>query len=240
MSSGADPKRTMSSGAEELLAPADSTSSIGVDHDGGIDLDDVRHASKSMSTLDHADVKDPIQRHASSASGASSSQDNFAFWYPTWDTWKFRRTLAYWISILSLEGSVLFTIGAGCSVALGFSWIRFGDGGAPTDRSLSADLEMSLVTLPYFVGGLAFTIGNYCGILEVLNIETQSQPDDQHHQLCCNKVKFFSCKLFHDSCQILLRIRLLPISPPPHPSHSPTSPPTPLLFLPPLSPPRPP
>ena len=37
---------------------------------------------------------------------------NFAYWYPSWETWKFRRTLSYWIAIMYLEGSLLFIVGA--------------------------------------------------------------------------------------------------------------------------------
>jgi len=86
--------------------------------------------------------------------GTDSS--NFEFWYPSWETWQARRTLAYWISMMYLEGSTLFVIGAYYSM-----------------NHLSAaneTNEMSLVTAPYFVGGIAFTLGGYAGILEVVNI----------------------------------------------------------------------
>ena len=56
--------------------------------------------------------------------------------------------------------------------------------------------------------------------------------------LCCNKMKLSFCKLFHDTCEIPLRIRILriPIFPPPIPPPSllPSSPPPPPL-LPPTS-----
>jgi len=72
------------------------------------------------------------------------------WWYPTWDAWKFRRTLAYWIAIMYLEGSVLFIAGAA------FSMSSLVIGAAENKKAL---LEKALVATPYFVGGLAFTTG---------------------------------------------------------------------------------
>jgi len=83
------------------------------------------------------------------------------WWYPTWDAWKFRRTLAYWIAIMYLEGSVLFIAGAA------FSMSSLVIGAAENKKAL---LEKALVTTPYFVGGLAFTTGCYANILEVVNL----------------------------------------------------------------------
>jgi hypothetical protein len=41
----------------------------------------------------------------------ANNDEKFDFWYPSWDTWKFRRTLSYWIAVTFLEGSLLFVLG---------------------------------------------------------------------------------------------------------------------------------
>eukprot|EP00746_Dinoflagellata_sp_MGD_P089880 gnl/MRDRNA2_/MRDRNA2_35460_c0_seq1.p1 gnl/MRDRNA2_/MRDRNA2_35460_c0~~gnl/MRDRNA2_/MRDRNA2_35460_c0_seq1.p1 ORF type:complete len:403 (+),score=72.20 gnl/MRDRNA2_/MRDRNA2_35460_c0_seq1:70-1278(+) len=86
----------------------------------------------------------------------TDSNDSFAFWYPTWETWKFRRTLAYWIAVLYLEGSILFTIGAAFSMT--------------TFIEKDERLERAFVAVPYFVGGICFTLGSYVGVIEVINV----------------------------------------------------------------------
>ena len=80
----------------------------------------------------------------------------FVYWYPTWETWKFRRTLSYWIAILYLEGSLLFVIGAAFSMS---SLVDNREGN-----------ELALVAAPYLVGGVAFSLGAYTGILHVINV----------------------------------------------------------------------
>ena len=81
----------------------------------------------------------------------------FQFWYPHWDTWKFRRICAYWVSVMYIEGSVLFTIGAAFSMV-----------GAVHRAGRSVTL--ALVDGPYLVGGVAFTLGAYAGVMEVVNV----------------------------------------------------------------------
>ena len=44
-----------------------------------------------------------------------SLTEKFDYLYPDWSTWKYRRTLAYWIAIFFFEGSTLFTLGASFS-----------------------------------------------------------------------------------------------------------------------------
>ena len=46
----------------------------------------------------------------------ATESERFRHWYPDWNTWKFRRTLSYWISIMYCEGSLLFTVGAAFSI----------------------------------------------------------------------------------------------------------------------------
>ena len=55
------------------------------------------------------------QQRLSESLTSSGEQNTALTEYPNWETWRFRRTLSYWISVMYLEGSILFTIGAGFS-----------------------------------------------------------------------------------------------------------------------------
>lgn len=92
----------------------------------------------------------------------------FKFWYPTWDTWQFRRTLTYWIAIMFGEGSILFVIGA--SFAMSGVANR-------NDPHFSEVLDLVLVNTPYCIGAVAFTLGAYAGFLEVINLPDKDDVD---------------------------------------------------------------
>jgi len=102
-----------------------------------------------------------VLEEASGASSESTSEiargpsKRWDDWYPSWDTWKFRRTMTYWISTMYLEGSVLFLTGA---------WFSL------TEYKDIKGMELGLVQTSYFVGGICFTIGSWLGVLEVINI----------------------------------------------------------------------
>ena len=96
------------------------------------------------------------------------SQSRFDFWFPTWEVWRFRRTLSYWIAMMYLEGSINFIVGAAFSMT-----------NLTTQNHV---FEKSLVGGPYFVGGVAFTIGSYAGMLEVINVP--NKDDDGVTSYC--------------------------------------------------------
>ncbi|KAH8069758.1 hypothetical protein JL721_5647 [Aureococcus anophagefferens] len=79
----------------------------------------------------------------------------FQFWYPHWDTWKFRRICAYWVSVMYIEGSVLFTIGAAFSMV----------GAVPRAVRHARARRRALPRR-----GVAFTLGAYAGVMEVVNV----------------------------------------------------------------------
>ena len=81
----------------------------------------------------------------------SVADREFDHWYPNWETWQFRRTLSYWVSILFVEGSVLFILGAAFAMT-------------ELAKESSANMQ-ALVSTPYFVGGICFTLGAYAGML---------------------------------------------------------------------------
>ena len=87
-----------------------------------------------------------------------SPSEQFQHWYPDWGTWKFRRTLAYWISIMYCEGSLLFTWGGA------FSLTEIKD----------ESVRKALIDVPYLVGGVCFTLGGYAGVLELINVRNPS------------------------------------------------------------------
>jgi hypothetical protein len=84
-------------------------------------------------------------------------ESSWHFWYPSWDAWKFRRTLTYWISVMYLEGSILFLIGAMYSLSeLAHTFHK---------------VELALVQTAYLIGGVCFTLGSYAGLLDVINVK---------------------------------------------------------------------
>lgn len=97
--------------------------------------------------------------HAAQFEGGTASSDQAAwnFWYPSWDAWKFQRTLTYWISVMYLEGSILFLVGAAFSL---------------TELAHAHhEVELALVQTAYMAGGVCFTLGSYSGLVEVMNVK---------------------------------------------------------------------
>ena len=83
---------------------------------------------------------------------AKTDQDRkFDYWYPSWETWEFRKTLSYWVAILFIEGSVLFVLGASFAMS--------------ELSKIDHNVYNALVATPYLVGGIAFTVGAYAGTL---------------------------------------------------------------------------
>ena len=78
-----------------------------------------------------------------------------------WENWRFRRTLAYWITMMYLEGSILFAVGG----IFAFFPVYFG----PVAAKLAA-LSASLVSAPYLIGSVAFTLGSWAGVEELFRI----------------------------------------------------------------------
>ena len=87
----------------------------------------------------------------------------FAFMFPTWTRWKFFRTLAFWVAVMYIEGSLLFIAGAA------FSMTSFAKAGVP-------GLEAAVVATPYLVGSVCFTLGSVFGVLEILYLPKSSAP----------------------------------------------------------------
>ena len=79
---------------------------------------------------------------------------------PTWETWRFRRTLAYWVATMFLEGSILFTIGGSFQFFAVYA----------SNTQMSTKLSDSVVLTPYLVGSINFTVGAWAGIEELLRL----------------------------------------------------------------------
>jgi hypothetical protein len=103
-------------------------------------IEEDNHLNKSRSLSDD----DKLNRE-------SIDNRDFEYWYPSWETWQFRRTLSYWVAVLFIEGSALFVIGAACSMS--------------EVSKLSSAHSKALVSCPYLVGGICFTLGAYAGFL---------------------------------------------------------------------------
>lgn len=102
--------------------------------------------SRAAQPLDEVQCSTQIPQlsvQSSDCSMAASSTINPA--YPTWDDWRFRQTLAYWVAMMFLEGSILFTIGG--SFAFFAEYV--------TDAELPKAFSPATVLAPYLVGSYA-------------------------------------------------------------------------------------
>ena len=104
----------------------------------------------------------------------ATNDEKFDFWYPNWDTWHFRRTLSYWVSVMFLEGSLLFCIGGIFSMM--------------PESLMTKGNTQALELTPYLVGGMAYTLGSYAGVLEVLNVRNK---DDGLADYCFKGTKHY-------------------------------------------------
>ena len=100
-------------------------------------------------------TEEPSQGSAATNSAALLSSPSLAQ-LPERHTseYRFRNTVAFWIAISFVEGSLLFLCGAVVSMcALGDEWMRRG-----------------LVEYAYFAGSLFFSLGAYLGFFQVINV----------------------------------------------------------------------
>ena len=100
-------------------------------------------------------TEEPSQGSAASRSAALLASPSLAQ-LPERHTseYRFRNTVAVWIAISFVEGSLLFLCGAVVSMcALGDEWMRRG-----------------LVEYAYFAGSLFFSLGAYLGFFQVINV----------------------------------------------------------------------
>ncbi|CAJ1410696.1 unnamed protein product [Effrenium voratum] len=84
--------------------------------------------------------------------------------YPSFDTWHWRRTASYWIAISFAEGSLLFTLG---------SWFGYaGDCGwhVSVDHRVNASIIKALSIWPSLFGSVFFSFGAYLMCLESMNV----------------------------------------------------------------------
>jgi len=91
------------------------------------------------------------------------NQKGFGFWYPRLHVWRWRRTLSYWISVTFFEGALFFTI----SSFLGCFPTRLGP------------YKESLTTMGFVAGKINFIICTYFMCLETINLEVQSDENDE-------------------------------------------------------------
>ena len=127
----------------------------------------VSHSTTTVTPVNHSPAPHPAAvinlepLLSSPTSSASSPQPNAAATlYPDWDRWRFRRTLAYWITVMYLEGSILFTVGGA------FAFLPPHLDLAPVPHAVS----VAAVSAPYLIGSVAFTLGGWAGMEEVLRL----------------------------------------------------------------------
>ncbi|CAK9012181.1 Uncharacterized protein SCF082_LOCUS11408, partial [Durusdinium trenchii] len=84
--------------------------------------------------------------------------------YPSFDTWHWRRTASYWIAISFLEGSLLFLFGSCFGFAADSGW-RITE-----NLHVNARLNKALSIWPALFGGVFFSFGAYLMCLESMNV----------------------------------------------------------------------
>mmetsp|Transcript_66128 Transcript_66128/g.166776 ORF Transcript_66128/g.166776 Transcript_66128/m.166776 type:complete len:496 (+) Transcript_66128:175-1662(+) len=90
---------------------------------------------------------------------AQSDPNQFEYWYPTASIFKWRYTMAYWMSISYLIGSYLFTFNAA------IEYFRPRGMGVITSE------------VPNFLGSCLFTLGTYIGYVKLINIATREEEE---------------------------------------------------------------
>lgn len=84
--------------------------------------------------------------------------------YPSFDTWHWRRTASYWIAISFLEGSLLFLFGSAFGFAADSGWR------VSLDHHVNLRLNKALSVWPSLFGGVFFCFGAYLMCLESMNV----------------------------------------------------------------------
>ena len=101
-----------------------------------------------------------------------------------WFRWPNQHWIAFWAAIIELFGAILFCIGSAASAA------------QTNIASFPEWAEWAFIIVPYFVGGLAFTIGGYMFIREETTawyegILPLSQEDLVHLEFWINSLNFW-------------------------------------------------
>mmetsp|Transcript_75606 Transcript_75606/g.196735 ORF Transcript_75606/g.196735 Transcript_75606/m.196735 type:complete len:445 (+) Transcript_75606:67-1401(+) len=99
----------------------------------------------------------------------SADKEGFRYWYPDEVSIQFRETVAYWIAVTFLEGSLLFAVSG-----------LFGAAGKDVWPSLSE----VLTARPSFAGAILYTVGTYLLYFEVINIGIKS--NEKVNYVWCN------------------------------------------------------
>jgi len=84
-----------------------------------------------------------------------------------WDTppseaaWRWRHSVAYWIAVCFIVGSLLFMLGS-CASLYSTTLLNY--------------QTKAVITAPYLIGSVFYTVGSYLGYVEVINV---GREDDQ-------------------------------------------------------------
>eukprot|EP00929_Paragymnodinium_shiwhaense_P097186 TRINITY_DN58938_c0_g1_i1.p1 TRINITY_DN58938_c0_g1~~TRINITY_DN58938_c0_g1_i1.p1 ORF type:complete len:401 (-),score=13.63 TRINITY_DN58938_c0_g1_i1:242-1444(-) len=96
----------------------------------------------------------------------------------SYSTFRFRRTLAYWIGVLYMEGAFVLILAA----SLGIASERLV--GNCSDERVATEYGNALVSTPYFIGGALFTIACYISVVDVLNL---ANGEDRRMSWCLTR-----------------------------------------------------
>jgi len=96
--------------------------------------------------------------------GHVAANRGFAYWYPTWQEWQWRRTISYWIAITFFEGSIFFAVS---------SFMYNGE------QFLGSSYD-PLTLYGYMEGKVCFLICTYFMCVETINLVVQEDEDNSH------------------------------------------------------------
>lgn len=85
--------------------------------------------------------------------------------YPSLAVFKWRYTAAYWSSVLTVVGSILFAVNAACELTLGLK--------NKNKANWTVDGYWAMSVLPNLVGGKCFLLALYFAYLQLINVATE-------------------------------------------------------------------
>merc|ERR1712232_1111630 len=91
-------------------------------------------------------------------------RDILETFYPTYGSWQWRRTTAYWIAICFVEGALLFLF------ASGFAWASACGFNVVHNNKVQDRIMKALTAWPSLIGGIFFSVGAYPMCLETANV----------------------------------------------------------------------
>lgn len=152
------PKRP-NSGVEDLPDLTDRIQSMGLYEE----YQSFRQGYLNWRQRGHQGARGEITEDLSSRQQHVIRTNAFEKYYPTFNVWKWRRSMSYWIAVFFLEGSIIFTVASFLACV-------------PEQLQAPVPKMKAMTAWPNIFGGILFTLGAYFMCLECVNL---MKSDDQ-------------------------------------------------------------